>query len=358
MFALQALVLYLFAVRHAPVVSPVEALLAIAIKLAMQLGIHQDSGQVSHPPTVFVTLAQKTEAEMRRRLWWQLLALDVQVAEYRDADPTLWEGMWTCKMPANLDDVELDALSDLPLPPPDGEIFNPALPVPQDPTTLDEFIDRYERRTDMSYALLRIEMSYAMRQFAFSEHFCMTNRYKYLTSEAERMKSLQRHMSSVDQRFLSFCTRNDMFSFFERNAVKLILSRHLMMVKKDREPKEVLHNTIMVLEAAATMRKTHKKWSWSLRSYVELDALELLWQCLGSTPVLASSGVMAESLSTTDLGASEEVRHAWVLGDIVFQRGEEDGLDRCYDDKWLRIKGFRDAALTLRASQQQQDSVT
>jgi hypothetical protein len=329
--------------------APIEVLLALAVRLAMKLGIHEHVSLTSQQPGAFVTIAQKTEREMQRRLWWHILALDVQVAEYSGSDPTLWEGMWTCKMPDNVDDVELDDSSALPLPPRPGEVFNPDAHIPtEDSDNLGDFLDRYQRQTDMSYALLRIEMSYMMRQFSFSERFCKVNLYRYLSTELERTQALERHMNSINQRFLKFCTRNDMFSFFERNAVKLILSRHLMMmVKKDKSAEEVLHNAIMVLEAAASMRKTHVKWSWSLRWYVELDALEVLWRCLGS--IASSNGGATGSLGTS----KEEVDHGWVLGDIAFKRGEEDGLHRCYDDKWSRIRVTRDAALRFRTAHPQ-----
>jgi hypothetical protein len=146
-------------------------------------------------------------------------------------------------------------------------------------------------------------------------------------------------MKSIEHRYLQFCTRNDAFSFFARNAIKLILSRQVMMVKQFGEKKEVLHNAIMVLEASASMRRTHKRWSWSLRNYVELDALEMLWKCLATRPGTESS--------------NSEVMHALVLGNVAWNRGVEDELELCYVEKWSRIKQFRDTALALRTSQQE-----
>jgi hypothetical protein len=87
------------------------------------------------------------------------------------------------------------------------------------------------------------------------------------------------------------------------------------------------------------MRRTHKRWSWSLRNYVELDALELLWKCLAKEPA-------------TESGDSE-VMHALALGDVAWNRGVEDELGLCYVEKWSRIKQLRDTALALRTSQQE-----
>jgi hypothetical protein len=215
-------------------------------------------------------------------------------------------------------------------------------------SSIDEFIGSFDRRTDVSFALLRIEMSYAMRQFAFSEHFCTANGYRYMATKPARIQFLERHMASIDQRYLQFCNRNDMFSFFQRNAVKLILSRHLMLAKRDDNINEVLHNTVMVLEAAASMRKTHKRWAWSLRSYVELEALELLWRCLNSGLLSTVDSADAEAIVMPNPANIGQISHGWLLASSAFQRGEDDGLDLCYSDKWARIKQLRESALSRR----------
>ena len=328
---LQAFVLFIFAARHAPLSAPVPSLLAVAVQLAMKLNIHQRP--TATPINTFTTIAKKTDEEMCRRIWWTILALDVQIAEDSNSEPTIWENMWSCRMPSNLDDVELDAFSNLPLPPRPGEVFDPENQYVEDSDEIESFLATYDRRTDMFYALLRIEMSYAMRQFAFSEHFCRANKYKYLPTASDRMSFLDRHMESINHRYLRSATRNDAFSFFVRNAVKLILSRHVMVAKSFDEPMHVLHNAIMVLEAAASMRRTHRKWAWSLRSYVELDALELLWRSLGAlSPAIMILETPAENAT---------IKHAYMLGDVAFQRGEEDECDRCYGNKWIRIKQLR-----------------
>ena len=190
--ALQALVLYIGVSRHAPLEVPIASLLSLAIRAAMQLGLHQEERNEVRASGAFTTMAEKTHSELRRRLWWHILSLDVQIAEESGGDPTLHEGMWSCRMPQNLDDVELDFWSNLPLPPRAGETFNPDTYRMQENDAINAFVDSFDRRTDMSYALLRIEMTYAMRQFAFSEQFCHANRYKCLTTVPQRMQFLEK----------------------------------------------------------------------------------------------------------------------------------------------------------------------
>lgn len=298
----------------------------------MQLNLHKERTPKVREPSRFVTLGEKTETEMRRRLWWHIIVLDVQIAEDIGSDPMLWEGMWQVRMPGNLDDVELDASSELPLPPNAGEIFDPDTYAIQNAAGAGEQRLQHDRRTDMSFALLQLEMNYAMRRFAFSEHFCRANGYEYLSTQTARVQFLETLMRSIDQRYLQYCNRNDMFSFFERNAAKLMLSRHLMIARKDGPPTQTMHNCVQVLEAAAAMRKTHTRWAWLLRSSVELDTLELLWQCLHD---------ITTSIDYEELN-QDEVRHAWTLAEIAFQRGKEDELELCYTDKWARIEKKRD----------------
>lgn len=109
------------------------------------------------------------------------------------------------------------------------------------------------------------------------------------------------------------------------------------MAKQGGETKAVLHNAIMVLEASASIRKIHERWSWSLRNYVELDALKLLWTCLAT--------------GTGTGNSDHEVVHAWTLGKVAWDRGTEDGLELCYVEEWSHIKQLRETALALRASQ-------
>jgi hypothetical protein len=287
-----------------------------------------------------------TETEMRQRLWWHIMTLDVQVAEDAGTDPLIWEGMWTVKLPSNLDDVELDATSELPLPPPAGEAFDPDTHMMQNSGYHDQPPTNHTHRTDMFFALMQVEMSYAMRRFAFSKHFCEANGYDYLVTSEVRVQFLEELMRKIDRKYLQYCNRNDMFSFFERNSAKLMLSRNLMVARKAGLAKDTLHNCVQVLEAAAAIRKTHKRWAWILRSYVELEAMALLWECIGR---FWSDTEHVGFLDRSKINP-EELKHAWTLGEIGFRRGKEDDMGRCYGDKWSRIEMLRGCGLEQRQS--------
>lgn len=76
------------------------------MRIAYSLGLHQDgNGQTF----------SAFEAEMRRRLFWQILALDMRASEDRGSESTLTEHSFSTIMPHNLDDKDFGHDSQHPL---------------------------------------------------------------------------------------------------------------------------------------------------------------------------------------------------------------------------------------------------
>lgn len=76
------------------------------MRIAYSLSLHQDgSGQ----------MFSAFEAEMRRRLFWQILALDMKASEDRGSEPTLTEQSYSTVLPLNLDDKDFGHDSQHPL---------------------------------------------------------------------------------------------------------------------------------------------------------------------------------------------------------------------------------------------------
>jgi len=72
-------------------------LIGLALRIAQGLGLHRDGdGQAF----------SAFEGEIRRRLWWQILALDVKTSEDRGSEPILAETSLNTLMPRNLNDEE------------------------------------------------------------------------------------------------------------------------------------------------------------------------------------------------------------------------------------------------------------
>jgi len=73
-------------------------LTGVAVRIAQRMGLNTDGTSYALPPF---------EAEMRRRLWWQLIHLDNRVAEFSGAGTSMLNYTWTTKIPANVNDSDL-----------------------------------------------------------------------------------------------------------------------------------------------------------------------------------------------------------------------------------------------------------
>lgn len=330
MISLQAFVLYTTTARDAPMAAPMDALLAIATRLAMKLDLHQEQPQNQQQSTGFITIGDKTSLEMHRRLWWHIISLDVQRAEEAGTDPTILDCTWNTKLPENLDDAELDAGSRLPLPPRPGQTFDPDFHAIQN--ILNDYVtpDHPQRRTDMTYILTRMEISHALRRLNFSSHFCNKNGYGYLSTNSSRLEFLDRLSKKLRSKYIQYCQRNDFLSFFARNATNLILSKQIMLVNRtEGSAQESLRNCTRILEAAVGLRKTQPQWAWSLRCYVEMDVLEVLLQLLTEVPVEAAG----------EDGAYEApLQHCRLLAQAAVERGREHTLQSYYPAVWKKIE--------------------
>lgn len=94
----QALVLYVAVLRSHDASRRSWALLALVIRLAKALSLHREK------PTD-ITFAP-FEAELRRRLWWSLIILDIRAAEDRGAEASILQGSYDTHLPTNVDDAD------------------------------------------------------------------------------------------------------------------------------------------------------------------------------------------------------------------------------------------------------------
>lgn len=81
-------------------------LIGLAVRIAHGFGLHRDGDGRAF---------SAFEAEMRRRIWWQILALDLRASEDRGSEPVLEENSFTTVMPCNLNDEDLQYDSQHPL---------------------------------------------------------------------------------------------------------------------------------------------------------------------------------------------------------------------------------------------------
>jgi hypothetical protein len=94
----QAVVLFLTAVRREDDTRFVWSMTSMIVRIGQYLGLHRDGAQLGM--TSFDT-------EMRRRLWWHILLLDMRSSEEHGTDNYISESMYDTRLPSNVDDKDI-----------------------------------------------------------------------------------------------------------------------------------------------------------------------------------------------------------------------------------------------------------
>lgn len=78
----------------------------MAIRIAQDMGMHSESELAKWAPA---------EAELRRRLWWALILFDNRMCELAGSRVRTLDPVWTCQIPSNINDYDLDHARGLPI---------------------------------------------------------------------------------------------------------------------------------------------------------------------------------------------------------------------------------------------------
>ncbi|KAF9875755.1 hypothetical protein CkaCkLH20_06687 [Colletotrichum karsti] len=103
---LQALTFYVCFLRTHNASRATWALIPLVVRLAQALHLHRDGVSPPLPPF---------EAEMRRRLWWMIVVLDIRAAEDRGTDAAIARQSYNTRLPFNLDDGDFGPSTTAPL---------------------------------------------------------------------------------------------------------------------------------------------------------------------------------------------------------------------------------------------------
>jgi len=254
---------------------------------------------------------------MRRRLWWQLLILDVRCAEDHDMEPIIYEHSFSTKHPSNLNDSDIhEGLMNT---------INPTI-----------------GRTEMLFTLSRFQISYAVRKLMFSTAFTEGNGYPLLKTEAEKISFLDALSAQLHERYLQYCDENIPICFMTATANNLILSKIRLLVRRPSlqhilSQESVLNdyllrNSMDIVEAAHALRTNpdYQRWAWLFQKYIEWDAIAILLCSLIALP-------------------GHEVKdRAWVAVQSFFRDWNELSLDTGQQHRWQQILQLKIKADTSR----------
>ncbi|KAI9041833.1 uncharacterized protein KD926_006378 [Aspergillus affinis] len=99
LMVLQAFMLYLLSAGREVDTRTLSCWMGIAVRMAIHLSLHRDGYLLGLSPF---------ETEQRRRLWWQLVALDERIAEITGSTVTILSSPGAdCRLPSNLNDADL-----------------------------------------------------------------------------------------------------------------------------------------------------------------------------------------------------------------------------------------------------------
>ncbi|KAL4804586.1 hypothetical protein BDV18DRAFT_142245 [Aspergillus unguis] len=253
---LQAFTIYLITGRCDHDGPDVFGLVGLAIGLALKAGLNQDGETLGLPPFA---------VEMRRRLWWQLLTLDIRVAEDRRSEPCILEASFNTRFPSNISDTDLHPqMSRLPL--------------------------CGGSRTEMLFSLIRFEVSYFARQMVFSEEFGHANAYMSLTTQ-EKCHALDLFQERIKKQYLCYCDENVPLDVVTSRSTRLIFAK-LRLAIEDTDHisagQKAAHRRgwIRILTDAEDLRryKDGKQLLWLFQTYTEWDALYTLLLHLRDDP--------------------------------------------------------------------------
>jgi len=184
---LQAFTLFLIVVRSVDDSRFCWTLTGLVIRIAQGMGIHRDGSQFDMTPF---------ETEMRRRVWWAILILDLRSAEEIGSDLVITENAFDTKMPTSINDVDIC------------------------PET-KEMPRAREGRSDTAVALGRYEV------LLMSRRFIGELPVKAIQANlAEKERVLMEAYERVEQRFINrFVDQNDPLWFLASMIARIIVSK-------------------------------------------------------------------------------------------------------------------------------------
>ncbi|KAJ6056809.1 uncharacterized protein N7446_007700, partial [Penicillium canescens] len=301
---LQAFTLYTVCGRFDAQGPDIKSLTRVAITIAFENGLNDENSNPNIAPF---------EAEMRRRLWWQIFILDVRMAEDDRSEPHILESQFHNKFPSNVSDADLN---------PD----------------MSYIPENHPAKSEMLFSLVRLEVSYFTRLVSFSDQFTGKNSYPTM-STSEKCEAIDRFEERMEREYLSHCDTSIPLDFVTAESSRLILAKLRLTMSKprNRESQQVLiqdsfrQNCVEILDRSKAMR-LHERgglWRWLFQSYIEWDVLTYLFISLSLSPL----GHMADAA----FAAAEDIYQYWN------GRSDSRGCSR-----WTRIKEFHAQTLVAR----------
>lgn len=201
------------------------------------------------------------DTEMRRRLWWQVVVLDVRSAEDFGTDPSIGEYTYDVQLPLNINDSQLD---------------------PSD----TEFPEPHEGVSELTFCLIRYEIANAARRLAYIPPTgpCLIRAQKFSLEDKEQMlRELQDRLENI---YLKHCDSAGPLFWVAATVARLVLSKMSLIIygfhqtgTVDTLPQHIKDRlfiaSIEIMEYSQLLQTeaTTKKWGWLFHTYTQWHAM-------------------------------------------------------------------------------------
>ncbi|KAK7531546.1 fungal-specific transcription factor domain-containing protein, partial [Phyllosticta citribraziliensis] len=248
MQVLQAFVLYLVCLRSHNKTRSAWTLVALAVRIGQDLNLHRDGALTGFSPY---------ETEMRRRLWWQLVVLDIRACEDRGSFPLISLELCSTKVPLNINDEDIE------------------------PNTRSPPAER-EGYTEMTFSKLCQEASAVAPKFFSPIPANIDDEHKRDHWQHQIQEEVEHFKDKMQEMFLNYCKPEVPIQYVVIKVVQIILTEFWLLVhypiqtrrfafKSKATKKEVLEAAVAHLEIdyEVVMHPLSTKFSWYFDTYVE-----------------------------------------------------------------------------------------
>jgi hypothetical protein len=279
------------------------------------LGIHRDGSHLN---------ISSFEAEMRRRIWWQICILDVRTSENHGSDQDIVQQYFDTKLPLNVDDNAL-------IP---GAVITPTPQI---------------GITEMSLSLIRYEISGVVCRLRSPPSPSVEEQDLELsTSTIQKIdKITDECRMRLDFHFLRHCNMNIPFHWLIATVTRMMVAKMWinvhhrfkvgagngnLMTQNCRD--RLLSTSIEIVESCLLLEREEstRKWKWAFRNFVP-------WQALAF--ILSELCVRAQD---------ETVDRAWKTVQSAFDEWAAIGRNKRHDLLWVRMRKLFGKAQRMRNS--------
>ncbi|KAI9789148.1 MAG: hypothetical protein M1833_002765 [Piccolia ochrophora] len=312
---LQALLLYLFALRSNENSRRTWTLTSLAVRIAHALGLHRERGGDIHTSPY-----KPFEREMRRRLWWQICVLDRHGSIDRGSDPIVASDSFSTRLPLSVHDEDL---------------------VPDD----RHEVHRREEFTVMTLSLVTHEVFDTERRLNYVPAGDST-RSTDTTSDpwAQRRGWVVESQQRMEDKYLRHCDMIVPAQRYTKSIGDIIIATLWLYTYRPLQrrsdsptsaaipPPDILHLSIEVVEKALRVPMDS-----SSRPYIWISTIWVQWHALA---------VMIAELCVQTEGAT--VERAWNIVDTVFEESARHIADSDKGRLWRPIKKLMSKAQSVR----------